>query len=82
MPKQDNGGPAFPKAGTISSDGAKIDAPEEGISYLDYAAIKAMQGLLANQDTEASRLDPSALATLSYAIATAMLAEKRRREEG
>ena len=76
MTKQDNGGPAFP----IYTDDMPVEG-SPGISYLDYAAINAMQGICSKSIPEPHN-NAADIALESYEIATAMLAEKHRREEG
>ena len=73
-----NGGPAFPRDSALQST---------GMTLRDYFAAKAMQGILSDRSTvsafdEASArefVQPACLvATASYAIADAMLAERAK----
>jgi hypothetical protein len=74
--KIDTGGPAFPHPAGWRRD------PEisDGMTWLDFAAIEAMRGLLSDRE---NHVEPRAvLADDAYDIASALLAEKRRREGG
>lgn len=62
-----DGGPAFPCEDPTSSD------PQEGMSLRDYFAAKAMNGILAGDDTMD---DASKLARWAYEIADAMIAHR------
>jgi hypothetical protein len=73
MTKQDNGGPAFP---TCESDGDFGWQPVGGMTLLDYFAAKSLRGTALLTVPVAEEIAKDA-----YAIATAMLAEKRRREK-
>ncbi|HGV3853567.1 TPA: hypothetical protein ACNG1O_003242 [Escherichia coli] len=59
-----NGGPAFPVAGS------EHNYPIEGMTLRDFFAAKAMQGRLANPDWLCS---DDRIATEAYQIADAML---------
>ena len=75
---QDNGGQAFPRPGYehLQPDGKILHVPgETGMTLLDYFAGQAVGGLLKGLH------DRYNIARLSYDLADAMLAEKRRREE-
>ena len=53
MEKKMDGGPAFPQpAYTIDQPNQRIIAWAEGMTLRDYAAIKAMQGLVARLDAD------------------------------
>ena len=60
-PIRDGGGPAFPTLGHAS-----------GMSLRDYFAAKAMEGLIANNNTNAQEI-----AQAAYIVADAML-ERRK----
>ena len=66
---KDTGGPAFPCHPGIENP------IYDGMSLLDYAAIKAMQGMLASGNLPKSMPDED-IAECSYNLAKAML--KRR----
>lgn len=73
-----NGGPAFPVTPTDRSGQC---APTEcGMTLRDYFAAKAMQGIIHNEaDIDFSgKTVESAVASLSYRIADAMLAEREK----
>ena len=79
LTKQDNGGPAFP---TCESDGDFGWQPVGGISHLDYAAIHAPDMTDTWwDDFKATHTWLEAHVRWRYHYATAMLAEKRRREK-
>lgn len=87
MAQRDDGGPAFPVQGQqigTDTEGAPILAGQlhHGMTLRDWFAGQALAGMLANPNTTgpaspASAL-PSAVATFSYAIADAMLAERAK----
>lgn len=72
--KFDDGGPAYPSQHSVSNHDH-----EYGISFLDLAAMHAMQGLLAGPDDYDGASWP-VLASMAYDGASALLAEKRKRE--
>ena len=89
MEGKDDGGPAFPESG---ARGQAIGG--EGMSLRDYFAAKAMQAEMITSFSDATPDGAAAfvegaddeghsmeehLAVLSYAIADAMLAERRRK---
>ena len=87
--QRDTGGHAFPQplaiepSGDIRSSSDFID--EGGMTLLDWFAGQALSALA--QDVERDGMEDDSefwlrLARCSYGVATAMLAEKRRREQG
>jgi hypothetical protein len=70
---KNTGGPAF---AAIASGpcGDVYDSP--GITYLDYAAIAAMQGMMARDGYDEGQSTPEKRAKLAYIEARAMLAER------
>ena len=66
MSTQQNGGQAFPVAGS------EHNYPIEGMTLLDYFAAKALQGFIANKDRPMT-FHPDDDAAYAYAIAAAML---------
>lgn len=91
MSEREDGGPAFPQQAVEHPSGwvgAAALHGDEGASLLDYFAGQAMQGDLAAQDGNANgygEFTPKCfpgLAERAYAIAGAMLAERRKRMEG
>jgi len=64
-----DGGPAFPFPAYTYPNG-EINHGEGGMTMLDYFAAKALQGLLADTNIQAS---PEEFATRAYALAVAML---------
>jgi hypothetical protein len=80
MPKHDDGGWAFP---ATWEEMDRNDFPEtfirSGMSLLDWFAGQALAGRLADNEMCGT---PTAYAAMAYTDATAMLAEKRRRESG
>jgi hypothetical protein len=89
----DNGGAAFPRpVGQTTSEFGSITQSfeQEGMTLLDWFAGKALEGMLANDELFLASLqaakkvdkDPSEFrASACYDLATAMVAEKRRREQ-
>lgn len=84
MPQSD-GGPAFPRSASHISDAdlplMTADNGSPGMSLRDYAAIMAMQGILASLTPEITlRTDDAkrALAADCYALADAMIAEREK----
>lgn len=82
----DTGGPAFPRAATQEMMEADCFA-EEGMTLLDYFAGQALEGFMQAHGWISYMEHPehrehllNTYARDSYAIAAAMLAEKRRRE--
>lgn len=69
MREQDTGGPAFPQDGGLG---------DPGMTFLDAAALASLRGFR-SRDTLA---DSERIAEWAYNDATAMVAEKRRREKG
>jgi hypothetical protein len=72
MTKINDGGPAFPLKGPLTSDSL-------GMSLRDYFAAKALCGMeITAEGTMGGSFfySPSALATRAYAIADAMLIER------
>lgn len=69
---------AFPckEYADTNTPGVMAEVHYPGMTLLDYFAAKAMQGYV----TSNSEIPDEALATYSYDIAEAMLAEKKRRE--
>lgn len=65
----DNGGPAFP---------VPFEAFHQGATLLDYFAGQALSGMMLN--TVEREGESTELAVRAYDQATAMVAEKRRRE--
>ena len=63
---KDTGGPAFPAPAGVSH------ITEQGMTLRDYAAIKAMQGMLASGNLPKSMPDED-IAECSYNLAKAML---------
>ena len=85
---KDTGGPAYPRH-TIERrpdghGGIEITelAGHEGMTWLDAAALTAMQGILAQKRLIGVGIHYAEDAETAYDIAEAMLAEKRRREQG
>ena len=70
----DTGGPAFPCDLTSYDDEVRIQY--QGMTLRDYAAIKAMQGLLSATKTS----DGEMIARDSYKMADAMLKARSRHE--
>tara|TARA_R110000868_G_scaffold383668_1_gene650938 strand:- start:298 stop:522 length:225 start_codon:yes stop_codon:yes gene_type:complete len=69
MNKQNDGGTAFPVLHSIDGNWVKEPIKEyHGMSLRDYFAAKAMQGMLANNETNIP-----ALIQASYIMADAML---------
>jgi hypothetical protein len=81
----DTGGPAFPRAATIGSNGAPLSMDQDGMTWLDYCAIQTMQGLLASPEsslfstTYGQKFEEDA--NFCYTIAQVMLRAKRKYEE-
>ena len=67
----DTGGAAFPVPNDANVNG------QEGQTLLDHFAGLAMQGLVVNAK---DNIYATGIATLSYEVASSMIAEKRRRE--
>lgn len=71
------GGSAFPKAGHHQNGNGQV----EGMSLRDYFAAKAMQGLATtfiNMSLEQIETSIPIAASVSYALADAMLAERAK----
>ena len=75
-----NGGPAFPVVGYKQSGGTGVSIMEitGGMTLRDYFAAKAMQSILTSCYDDTPEHDAGSVATLSYAIADAMLAERAK----
>ena len=67
------GGSAFPSPGVVMSHGQQ--GAYEGMTLRDYFAAAAMQGLLADYQTDGKDTD---FARRSYKLADAMLAEREK----
>jgi hypothetical protein len=76
----DNGGPAFPRP--VGGDGYGATSDEAvGMTLLDYFAGQALVGMLAQWAVDDNATpEYRHVALHAYTIASAMLAEKRRRE--
>ena len=72
---KDTSEPAFPTQESWRSDGGRVRAGQ-GITLRDYAAFKAMQGLLANHNFE---WPIDAFAHHAYRIADAMMEERNKK---
>jgi hypothetical protein len=70
MSKQNDGGPAFP----LQSIGPDFAPGYAGMSLRDYFAAKALQGMLADTNVQASTKQ---FAVRAYEIADAMLEVRR-----
>lgn len=81
------GGAAFPRTG-VGNAGHSYDVPaQDGMSLRDYFAAKAMQGFLANREfcafkNRGAELAAETLASNSYEVADAMLAERAKAKGG
>ena len=69
MSKIEDGGPAFPSHGSMG------EVSHEGMTLRDYFAAKAMQGLIYDKLPEQ---ELRTAAKYSYAMADAMLAERKK----
>ncbi len=70
----DTGGPAYPLKEALTSN-------NEGMSFLDAAALAALQGMLASDPViDRTLVDKSKWAAVAYDFASAMVSEKRNRE--
>lgn len=78
--KLDTGGPAFGEQYDIRHQPDFETVP--GMTWLDYCAIDIMGELIHKQTTKELLDTKNALAVVAYALAKAMLAEKRRLEGG
>lgn len=82
MKHKHNGGPAFPRAMSVSHGGVHehqyVDPPEEGMSLRDYFAAKALQGYFAAPYTP-HRVDADDVARYCYYMADAMLKARETR---
>ncbi len=76
----DNGGPAFPTASsewTNERNGDTGGEPaQEGMTLRDYFAAKAMQAAIHAAISGGANIGDSKIASLSYVMASAMLAER------
>jgi len=72
----DDGGQAYPH--DVGCGPGGFPECEWGMSLLDYFAGQALAGLLANPEKDYAYSDA---ADFAYRQATAMIAEKRRREQ-
>ena len=72
--KLDTGGAAYPLIGRGPEDDAPIE--NHGMTLLDAFALAAMQGILVNP--QSWNAETEKLAEWAYAIALAMLAERKR----
>jgi len=73
-----DGGAAFPFVEWKSPDGVAFSTGHFGLSIRDYFAAAAMTGLAANPTNSGT---PDQVATISYAIADAMLAARTQGSE-
>ena len=78
-----NGGPAFPRPKSPKGEYTDSEVPgaQTGMSLRDYFAAKAMQGLCVDagkQSLEDVERNIPAAASISYAMADAMLAEREK----
>jgi hypothetical protein len=75
---KDTGGPAFPCSNEqFTSGNSQSGDAAPGITYLDYAAIAAMQGMMARDgNSVVHMLSPEKRAKMAYIEARAMLAER------
>lgn len=71
MTTKGNGGPAFPASGVFS-------AMHDGMNLRDYFAAKAMQALISIEACSRQTNSALALASASYDMADAMLAERAK----
>lgn len=70
---------AFPLAYTEFERGVIVDKNTEGMTLLDYFAAKALEGRRASESGEVVKLTCSAMATVCYDDAEAMLKEREKR---
>lgn len=77
MTTRDDGGPAFPRNTRKyqTHEGWKFDPAQSGMSLRDYFAAAALQGMLADHETNPT---PERAASLAYEFADAMLAERAK----
>lgn len=81
MMYRDEGGPAFPFGQISEKTGQPINGYfNEGMTLRDYFAAKAMQSILTSCYEDTPEHDEVSVATLAYAIADAMLAERKKGE--
>ena len=80
---KDDGGPAFPQ--TVEGWNGHMSGKQPGMTLRDYFAGRALAGLLAhhgrsvfNTDAENSRI----VSACAFILADAMLAARRRSQEG
>jgi hypothetical protein len=76
---KDTGGPAYPVVTDYHDTDSGITQYETGVTWLDYAAIR-IATFNARWFAETGII-PDSMATIAYDLATALLAEKRRREK-
>ena len=70
--------PVFPQSGVCTPEVEQWDSHDfggRGMSHRDYIAVRAMQGMLSNNEfsVEACRFNPEYLAHKAYEIADFML---------
>lgn len=76
---KDTGGQAFPVPAEQYNDRSGITYPQEGMTFRDYAAVSAMQGLLANRELQLAVIhDKGTWAGFAYEIADEMIAERNK----
>jgi hypothetical protein len=81
MITNDNGGPAFP-AHEFNNDSGDYLPVHPGMTLRDYFAGQALAGMCSVWGVEDNGLPKyTSLAGHAYAIAEAMLAERKRRDE-
>lgn len=75
---KDSGGPAFPVLPPLDPRGGSASGypyPADGMTLRDYFAAAALQGMLADANTDGTK---ELFATRAYAMADAMLAERAK----
>lgn len=78
-----NNPPAFPSDNVFHEGSGEVHSGPTGMSLLDYFAVKAMHGIMSNQDAHSYGKTPgeayAKLARSAYDIAAAMLSERAKR---
>ena len=80
MTKTKDGGPAFPHSAELHPSTGDVHTPQGfGMSLRDWFAGQAASTLLDTARVDSRKVDfPEHIATLAYAFADAMLAERER----
>lgn len=76
----DTGGSAFPQSDSVVWPTRQTKFGEAGMTLLDWFAGQALAGFLSVHDNQ--RYQNHEVAAISYNVATAMIAERRRLTEG